>query len=124
MTFEFYIEQPIQTKKNLIMFGKGRFYRGEDWYDFENESVLLLKNQLQNLLSSVELYTFPLEVVHSVNILFTVKKNNRDLDNMISTVFDLLQKAGIVSNDKIIDNLTASKYKEDKDYTKISVEVW
>ncbi len=53
-------------------------------------------------------------------VLYTDKRS--DIDNMATTIFDLLQKSGVVENDRLIDKLIViRKQKVDEYITTIDI---
>ena len=59
----------------------------------------------------------PLKGNLDIDIVFYMKgKLDTDIDNMVSSIFDVLEKAGCYENDKQITSLTATKIAGQKDW--------
>ena len=89
----------IPAKKNNINFGRGRFYRTQDYHDFLEYAHLALKSQYKGE---------PLKT-ERIQLNFFQKRTTKDLDNLISTVLDVLQSSRVIENDKLINDIRATK---------------
>jgi Holliday junction resolvase RusA-like endonuclease len=99
----------VRIKKN----GKRIFKRGKylsvlssvNFVDWEGPAILALKEQWRKM---PEVLDFPLEVHYS--FYFENHQAEPDTSNCIEGPQDCMQKAGIISNDKIIKVIRAEKF--------------
>lgn len=117
MEYHFSIPIEVISKKNLWTFSRqGHMYLPKNVADFISNCVLVLINQKKKYPGFI-----PLKTSIGINLVF-YNIRDKDLDNQITTVFDLLQKAQIIENDKFIDIIRATKTKT-KDKKKIGCQI-
>mgnify|MGYP001558673899 CR=1 FL=1 len=104
----FTITGPIPTKKNIVNFGKGRFYRPAEYHRWVRNAILELRSQ--KVKSGLEYPIKPERVLFKFFI-----TRSKDADNLLGTVFDLFQESGIVQNDKNITHGQFAVEKSDKE---------
>jgi len=93
------IKGRVISKKNNVRYSRGFTYKTKAWRAFES-SVL------------AQLEPIRARFTGKVDISYTFKMKGRldsDIDNAISAISDLLEKAGIIDNDKNVVSLTAVK---------------
>jgi len=99
----FFLIGKVPTKKNRYKISRGRMYQDPEvtaWMDAAYYAIYYPARQI-------------ITVPCGLSILF--KTDNRsDLDGMTTTIFDLLQKAKVIKNDRQIVELTAKKKELDK----------
>jgi len=108
----------VISKKNSPILVKGRAIRlpSKAYSAFRDAALWQLK-------SHRERFVKPLEVCIS----FELKgRMDADLDNLVSSVFDVLQDSGIITDDKLVERLVATKSLGHSDWvTNIDIrEVW
>lgn len=113
-SYLFTLESKPPSKKNSYSMGGGRFYQDEKVNVWNDASMYELLPQMRT--QQVKMLTCPIEVV--INLQCDMRS---DLDNMISTIFDLLQKAQIIKNDRQIYQLTAQRVKSKIPKTRIVI---
>ena len=59
----------------------------------------------------------------SAMFLFGVKNMNKDLDNMLKFILDVLEDAGVYQNDRLVQKIIAEKIQSDNEYTSISLSL-
>lgn len=92
----------VPSKKNRYKIANGRIYMDPDVKGFIESAAWAFKEQRSPY--SVLPWKHPV----AVHISFLTDRKS-DLDNMVATIFDALQEAGIIENDRQIMGLTASK---------------
>ena len=98
MKSNFYIKGKVPSKKNKYRIGNGRMWQDKGVKKWMDAAVLQLYDYRRKM--SIK--------PCGISILF--KTDNRsDLDGMVATIFDVLQKAKIVKNDRQFIELTAAK---------------
>lgn len=109
----------VPSKKNRYLMGNGRFYKDQKTTDILNTYAWEIKGQLLKLPQDTKdkIYSSSL----GVHLLFRCD-NRSDIDNMVSSVFDLLQQAGVIKNDRQIIRITAVKQKCKIPETLIAIE--
>ena len=107
MLVRFKLEGKIPSKKNRWSVGRGgRVYIPED-VKSELDGLLFVLNGVRSKNRIKE----PIEGDIKIELVFHGKENYRkDLDNLSTTVFDLLQKARIIKNDKDVVCMFAMKF--------------
>lgn len=103
------ITGPILCKKNHITFGRGKFYRSQDFHSFEDSAIWEVKSQVNKFQGE------QINLKNKVIFQFFLKRD-KDVDNLLGSVFDILQKSGIIKNDKEITLIEASKQKSIDEY--------
>jgi Holliday junction resolvase RusA-like endonuclease len=98
MTITLRLEGPVPSKKNAWRRGAhGNVYLPRNVQDEIDDLVLLAKSQRHKLdLTSIASSRL------RVTAHFTIPKEHRDLDNVFTTLLDILQKAEIIENDKLV----------------------
>jgi Holliday junction resolvase RusA-like endonuclease len=100
------------SKQVFFRNGKIIFTSSEAWKKFEALSLHQLRGY------SGEKFKRNVDI----DYIFEMKGNGIDIDNAITGINDLLQKAGIIDDDKNIINITARKKMGCKEYvTKITI---
>lgn len=107
------ITGPLLCKKNHITFGRGKFYRSEDFHSFEDSAIWEVKSQIKR--------DFSIDFTKKVVFKFFLKRE-KDLDNLLGSVFDILQKSGLIQNDKEIVWIEAMKEKSVEEYCLITFD--
>ena len=99
--------QDVPSKKNSYRRGKyGGLYKPAKIVDYEKLAVIQIKQQLTN-------YTGKLPIVEPVKINALIcRTRDADIDNGWQTVSDILEKAGVIENDKQVVELHLTKQKE------------
>lgn len=89
--------RPISKKNNRVGNNNRFFITSKRYKQWEDEALWQLKGKR-------------LENQTMIRLRFCMKgKLDADLDNLVTSVLDVLQKAGILKNDKTIVHLTATK---------------
>lgn len=102
--------RPISKKNNRVNFGRVSL-PSKAFVKFEKEALKQIH------------ITKPLKGNLDIDFVFYMKgKLDTDIDNMVSSMFDVLEKAGCYENDKQIVSLTASKIAGNKDW-RIEVDI-
>lgn len=98
MTVVLRLEGPIPSKKNNYKRGRdGHVYIPAAVRGQIDDLIILAKSQRHKLdLASIEGSKL------RVSVIFTNATERQDLDNMYTTLLDVLQKAGIIKNDKLV----------------------
>lgn len=103
--------RPISKKNSRRNFGHVSL-PSEAYCKFEKEALKQLKDVKEK-------HTGPMSVSYSF---FMKGRLDSDIDNMIAGVNDILQKAGIIDDDKNIQEIEAVKWAENKDWrTEITI---
>lgn len=118
MILNFIIKGNCPSKKNKYRQGKGHWYKPDDVVSFIDSAIIQIKEQL----SEFKRKDLPLKGKIEVKMIFEIKGRDKDLDNLIVTINDMLQSAGIIENDKQIVKIRAIKEKEKEDKVFIIVE--
>ena len=98
----------IPSKKNMYRMGNGNFYTPEEVTDWMEDIGWQIKSQLKGR-----------PVIREdcqIAAHFYITKD-KDLDNMLNSLFDGLQSAGVINNDKQFQRVTAAKTVLDKTST-------
>jgi Holliday junction resolvase RusA-like endonuclease len=84
------------------------------WHAFEPDALNQLRSQYRGK---------PIDCEIAIDVTLLMKgKRKADIDNKLSGIFDLLQKAEIIKDDDQIVTVTARKYKEQpEDVTEINL---
>lgn len=109
MSIRFTLLGVMVSKKNRWRVGKGGqvYIPGDVQKELDDFLIQLKGVKNKNRL------TKPFEGKLRVEVMFSGKDNyKKDVDNMTTTLFDLLQKAEFIKNDKEIDYVFASKFEE------------
>lgn len=116
----FEISGNIKGKKNLYKRGRGKsFYKDPELVAFEEKALWQLKSQKSKYTKT----KFPLSSDMKLYIMIDIMKRDKDMDNTLGTVFDLIQKSGIIENDILITELEVIKRrKQEKDLTRIMIK--
>ncbi len=100
------IKGRVISKKNNVRYSRGFTYKTKAWRNFENSVLAQLEGVRARFNGKVD-----------VSYYFQMKgRLDSDIDNAISAISDLLEKAGIIDNDKNIVSLTATKEGGHKDW--------
>lgn len=103
-TWTFSLSQEMLGKKNLYEIARGgRMYIPDRVKDFIDDCIIELKNQKQKGFKTLSDEGIGIEIV------FFNKRKGKDIDNQVCTLFDILQKAGIIENDKLIEEVKATR---------------
>lgn len=106
----------IPSKKNLYHIGRGRFYPDKAVNEYTNNAYLQIKKQL----GSWKVIKEPV----ALDICFLMDDRG-DIDNKLSTWFDLLQEIKIIENDRQIRrvNMRREKVRPSESRTSINLVV-
>lgn len=106
----------IPSKANKYLRGRGKsFYKDSSVVVFEQNALMQLNAQLHSIR---KYHKLPLTAKLRVEYTFEVSGWEKDGDNMEKTINDILQKSGVIKNDKQIKNhSTAIKDKATMDKT-------
>lgn len=116
MIFE--IKGNCPSKKNNYKQSRGHWYKPEDIVLFEKNAFLQLNVQKKKYPES----SFPLKGDLSIYLIIDIMKRDKDIDNLCTTIFDILEKGGIIENDKYITRLEAIKgRKQSRDLIQICI---
>ena len=103
--FSFTLIGEVPSKKNAWKRGKnGNVYIAGDVSDKLSDLMVQLRAH-KNACG----ITFPLRGQMQVDIAIHEPKTTCDLDNQITSIFDLLQKTGVIYNDKEIVDIRAAR---------------
>jgi Holliday junction resolvase RusA-like endonuclease len=105
----FTLEGDMPSKKNAWKSGRGRVYLPAEM-ERELGGLLLQLNTVRTREKLREPITAPAELF----VCFYTLEEKRDTDNMLTTLQDLLQKAGIVKNDNQFYKVGAQRVLTDK----------
>lgn len=112
----FEIEGRVYCKKNSRRIG----YRGGRMINFPSKNF---ENFKESALWQLKKVKGRLKPPYSVRYLFYIKgKMDADLDNLIASVNDVLQDAGVIENDRLIHEAEAKKVMGQKDF-KTTIEI-
>ncbi len=78
-------------KKSRYRIARGKFYVDKEVHRWENNAIIQIRAHARGV-------TFTSKRLRCEATFFT--SGNRDLDGMLVSVLDVLQKAGVISNDK------------------------
>jgi len=96
--------------------GRAFLISSKGYEAFKDDDMTDLTAQMYKL--KVQGHRFPLATPYVLKCTFALKgKSTTDLDNMISSVCDILQDAGIIEDDKDIIEIQAGKIQGHTDYT-------
>lgn len=90
------LEGEIPSKKNLLRTGRGHVYKDPRMVSFEKDAYYQFQPQVKG--------KGILRGRLSLNVIF-FQKRDKDVDNMLSTLFDLIEQSGIIENDRQIQHL-------------------
>lgn len=106
------------SKRIVSNYKTGRAYliSSKGYEAFKDDAVADLTAQMYQL--KAQGHRFPLATPYVLNLVFALKgKSTTDIDNMISSVCDILQDTGIIEDDKHIIELHAGKLQGADEYT-------
>lgn len=103
----------VPTKKNNYRISKnGGFYKPKKITDWTEYALWEIKKQkIPKIAGKL-----------TVRIIFYMKRD-RDIDNAITSIFDLLQESGVIDNDKNIFSIEAIKQKTNEPKTEIQIDL-
>ena len=102
---KFVLKGKLPSKKNTARWGNGRFY---------NSANKEMNDFILQLIEQKPQYT-NLPIKNDCRLILSVWCDNRnDLNNQLSTLCDIIEKAGIVENDRQIKDIVARKYQDIK----------
>lgn len=91
---------------------KGRHFKTADYLQYERDMEILLPKDNQHWDEPIQVtYTFYLK-----------NAAQTDVDNLIKPLQDILVRTGIISNDRLIMSMTATKFKDRRDRVEITIE--
>ena len=93
---ELIITGEIPSKKNLLRVGRGYVYKNPRVVDFEKDAYYQLQPQIKG--------KGVMKGRLSLSVIF-FQKRDKDVDNMLSSLFDILEQSGLIENDKQIQHL-------------------
>ena len=102
MFLELSIEGEVPSKKNRYRIGRGKFYQDAAVTRWMEEFFYQARQQCPGM--------SPISSEIALTIIFYIKRD-KDLDNLLNSVFDALQNSGIIKNDKLITSCRATKIK-------------
>ncbi len=105
--------RPISKKRSYRRGKSGGFYLSKSYKNWEEQALWQLKNYKEKHTGKVH-----------ISFQFEMKgKLDTDLDNMVTSVLDVLQAGEIIDDDKNVVSLEAVKYRVYEDWvTKIRIE--
>jgi len=113
----FDIEGRVIAKKNSRQIG----YRGGRMVNFPSKRYEEFK---ETALWQLKRIKDKLKPPYDVRYIFYIKgKMDADLDNLIASINDILQEAGIIENDRLIHEMEAKKVMGGKDF-KTTIEIF
>lgn len=113
----FDIEGRVIAKKNSRQIG----YRGGRMVNFPSKRYEEFK---ETALWQLKRIKEKLKPPYDVRYCFYIKgKMDADLDNLIASINDILQEAGIIENDRLIYEMDAKKVMGEKDF-KTTIEIY
>lgn len=120
MKYRFTVEGKVPSKKNSLVVGNRRVRTKQSVKDQNRYLMLQLKEQRWK--KDKEL--FPIAHTISVSMVFTLKFRlmKRDVDNMATTMLDILEDAGIIEDDRFVMEIRAGKMQGDKESTEIIIK--
>lgn len=117
----FTISGRVISKKNSkrIAFnrrtGRPLLVSSHSYKDFSEEATAELTEQLYK--AKARGFRFPLQAPYSLDFTFLLKGvSSTDIDNMITSVCDVLQDAGIIDDDKNVVSISARKHNGQPEY--------
>lgn len=118
MQYHFKITGKVPSKKNSYIPLEGRMIKSTKVTDFNTGASweMIPQKKKQGIKE-------PIDEEMRVDITFYCDRRS-DLDNMVTTIFDLLQEAGVIANDRLITELHASRIKSKELQTNISIETY
>lgn len=105
MTLYFSLDGTVPSKKNAWRRGNGNVYLPAQ-----------IQADIDALIIQAKSWRHKLDVrliagkAVSVNMIFVHSSKNKDLDNMFTTLLDVLQKAGILENDKLVRRFNVDEH--------------
>lgn len=90
------IRGEIPSKKNLLRTGKGHVYKDPRTVSFEKDAYYQLQSQIKN--------KGILKGRLSLSAIF-FQPRDKDIDNTLSTLFDVIEQSGLIENDKQIQHI-------------------
>lgn len=109
MKFKITTPSGLPAKKNDILFScRGKYpvkYKSQKLKDFETECAYQLIPQKRGLELPI---TVPVEVTYECFL--NHRFNNRDIDNIITTLSDILEDNEILKNDALVHRSIGTKY--------------
>jgi Holliday junction resolvase RusA-like endonuclease len=115
----------VPGKKNMYHRGRGKsFYKDQKVKDFEEDTLWQIKQQVikKQVKGEIKMSDIPFLGEVEIEIIFNISGRNKDLDNGVGTIFDILQGAGIITNDKQVFALGVKKVlKTKEDITNIII---
>ncbi len=100
----------LPAKKNDILFScRGKYpvkYKSQKLRDFEIEAGLQIL--LQKKKNKIELIDYPITIYYK--IFLNHRFNNRDVDNIVTTLSDILEENGIIKNDALVMKSIGEKF--------------
>jgi len=102
--FDFTIAGAVPSKKNRYKIGNGRMYQDRAVGIWMESAGWQIKEQI----SKRKKYPFPIEQDIKLDVHFYGKKD-KDVDNMLNSVMDLLQTMQIIKNDSQVKEVSARK---------------
>ena len=90
------IKGEIPSKKNLLRTGRGHIYKDPRTVTFEKDAYYQLQPQIKN--------KGIMKGRLSLSAIF-FQKRDKDTDNMLSSIFDILEQSGLIENDKQIQHI-------------------
>lgn len=96
----FVLPGEVPSKKNSWALGNGRIYTPGDVKRWVKDSLWLLKPILRK--NSTITQKCHLEAIFCIS-------HDKDIDNMLGSLMDLLQTSGLIKNDRLIVEVKASK---------------
>lgn len=115
--FSIKVQGEVPSKKNRYKIGNGRMYQDhgvKDWMEDCGWQIKAMKMSKQ---------ASPVSCDIRVEIDFYIRRD-KDIDNMLNSVFDLVQNFSLIVNDKQIRSLRADKYLRPKEVPYFSLSAF
>lgn len=124
----FTIEGPPRTKKNSMRIVKSgtrsRLIQSRAAMKWEDDALLQLRSQLHRAPSDLPVVVLPY-YCGPVSMAATVYRDRAvgDLLNFLSAISDALERAGVVSDDKLIVSVDGSRLALDRKRPRVEIEL-
>lgn len=109
----------VPSKKNRYRVSGGSMYLDQDVTDWQTAAGWQIKEQLMHGWKPFRNIEVPLRV----EVEFYIKRD-KDLDNMLNSVFDLLQSCQVIENDRQIGKVVASKFIRPKEEARFELRAY
>lgn len=110
------LEGPIPSKKNAWKRGANNVYLDES---LTKELDYLLYQILRE--RNIQKLPLPIAGKIEIRVVFYILKVRYDVDNMYTTLQDLLQKAKVIKNDRMVEEFHVERRISDEEKTEIEI---